>query len=837
MAEDLSSELQRLALAEENEPSPAPAPAPAALADDTDITKRRVVNDYSSYKPISIEPGNEQMRLLQIIPSDNDDDEIVCALFDAPAVSEERIIYIALSYCWGDMTKQRTISLIHHRVDEGETEKVNSADDYELPGEETRFAIDTDDGKTFNVTESLYQALRSLRKSIPRLQEEFPILDHQPIWIDALCINQSDIQERNSQVGMMGTIYSRAFFVFIWLGEDEDVMRGLNLIQAMIKLLSDEYGSDFDLLDPKDEHVRRLFSSKYQIDGELLDPESCFQILDRLFVHPYFRRIWVLQEATINVRSTWIHVTKATVPWVWIIVADRFRTLWRKTYYTAQSGQLPVIWGSLLRAQIDRYRNADKEGEEVGDAGKERLLAPLYSMFINTFEEFHASDLRDKLYALLDLSIETVKGTRAREELAPDYNKSVSEVFSKFTVWCIQRTGELGILSMLAGGPRRLMPQDAAKFASTDGQVPESCLDARLHPSWAVWPTVGGFWTTSSLLKVDNLRETQFDLAKHEKVQMFDLMTHPIIKLPKELAGRFLSLGGRRIGVVKSVCRMPLRCFVSEPDEQKSILKAKWATEEMQKDMEKHSKTYNLNLTHPYSDKRSRLEGGLAPLWYVIRKDITEATIIGDDLVELAEQEWLGRKGCRYEGKEELMLRDFLETLLLSPVYRGEDSLVWDGEGIPDGPWSDPTVATSFTMFWAENDPQFTYFPPRMGEFFKKEMFERGISRDKVFPFLFLGHGKCFFITEDERMGLCPPETRPGDLIVALCGSGVPFVVRPVKNEGDFEEEAWTFEGHEHLKNLTFRFIGECYVHERMSRAYWDDQGDKLGDVEVFNLC
>lgn len=38
------------------------------------------------------------------------------------------------------------------------------------------------------------------------------------LWVDALCINQEDIPERESQVTMMGEIYSRACNVLVWLG-------------------------------------------------------------------------------------------------------------------------------------------------------------------------------------------------------------------------------------------------------------------------------------------------------------------------------------------------------------------------------------------------------------------------------------------------------------------------------------------------------------------------------------------------------------------------------------------------------------------------------------------
>lgn len=58
------------------------------------------------------------------------------------------------------------------------------------------------------ITKSLRNALRMLRKpTISRL-----------LWIDALCINQADVEERSHQVSFMDEIYREAHTVLIWLG-------------------------------------------------------------------------------------------------------------------------------------------------------------------------------------------------------------------------------------------------------------------------------------------------------------------------------------------------------------------------------------------------------------------------------------------------------------------------------------------------------------------------------------------------------------------------------------------------------------------------------------------
>jgi Heterokaryon incompatibility protein (HET) len=75
------------------------------------------------------------------------------------------------------------------------------------------------DGMGKSVKRNLYTAIQQLR------QKTRPFT----IWIDALCINQSDIQERNSQVLIMHKIYASAGFVIAWLGSDEDPALGQTL--------------------------------------------------------------------------------------------------------------------------------------------------------------------------------------------------------------------------------------------------------------------------------------------------------------------------------------------------------------------------------------------------------------------------------------------------------------------------------------------------------------------------------------------------------------------------------------------------------------------------------
>lgn len=46
------------------------------------------------------------------------------------------------------------------------------------------------------------------------------------IWADAVCINQSDVEERSEQVALMGEIFRRAYQVVVWLGPEPTSHKG-----------------------------------------------------------------------------------------------------------------------------------------------------------------------------------------------------------------------------------------------------------------------------------------------------------------------------------------------------------------------------------------------------------------------------------------------------------------------------------------------------------------------------------------------------------------------------------------------------------------------------------
>lgn len=113
----------------------------------------------SLYSPLS---GSGSIRLIHLDRGALGDD-ISCTLH--PSNLEEKPFYKALSYVWGDTSQTATI---------------------------------TCNGQPFRVTSNLDAALRRLRN-----EERTGIF-----WVDAICIDQGNVSERNQQVNLMREIYA-----------------------------------------------------------------------------------------------------------------------------------------------------------------------------------------------------------------------------------------------------------------------------------------------------------------------------------------------------------------------------------------------------------------------------------------------------------------------------------------------------------------------------------------------------------------------------------------------------------------------------------------------------
>lgn len=179
----------------------------------------------------------DSIRLLRLLPSEDEKAVIQCQLFNYSLHESGKRAhpYDALSYVWGEPDKTLPIPIV--RIDK-----------LDLP-----------------ITPNLHEALTRLRhRYIERI-----------IWVDAVCINQANITEKEQQILLMGKIYGQANRVVVWLGEAAD-----NSDQALeeIRIAGGEMSSN---------------SSNEEATKAVL----------ALLGRPWFERIWVREQVLDNIRN------------------------------------------------------------------------------------------------------------------------------------------------------------------------------------------------------------------------------------------------------------------------------------------------------------------------------------------------------------------------------------------------------------------------------------------------------------------------------------------------------------------------------------------------------
>ena len=281
------------------------------------------------------------------------------------------IPYTALSYTWGDGKDVTSLK---------------------LQDEETWKSGD------ITVTSSLIEALKTILKPGKNYT----------LWIDQICINQSDTEEKGQQVQLMRWIYERATVVRVWLGpavDDSD--------EAMLYLRDcDEASILRDLSDP---------------NQTLLSP-SLEEALRFLFRRPYWSRTWTVQEVTaLELQQVIISCGHESVPltriFVWPVAAvsgGLFRDSESDSIFAIQGLHIPMMnyfW--------------------------ELRRTPVHSLMtlVTWVRNFKASDPRDKVYSMLNFATD-VHGS----ELTADYTKTVRQTFTEVVLWSIGKYKCLDIL-------------------------------------------------------------------------------------------------------------------------------------------------------------------------------------------------------------------------------------------------------------------------------------------------------------------------------------------------------------------------------------------------------
>ncbi|KAJ3537898.1 hypothetical protein NM208_g6132 [Fusarium decemcellulare] len=372
--------------------------------------------------------------------------------------------YYALSYTWGRPRK--------------------NAPDY--PDKEACLILLNN--QEFCVQPNLYDVLLQLHQFCSR----------KGLWIDALCINQEDLTERQFQVTVMNQIYGSASLVIIWLGKPfSQLQLGLEVIGRISDVAFREVS-------------RILKEQRYDITLDMDDMERKFGLLPftmeecdaiiTVFESRWFGRVWVIQEVALAKQvgvlhgdsiipfdkfgavATFLHLTGLSVAIATKIEnAGRGRQVDLVTdvfLYQAERTQILREWclgdrsaWTKLMPLVDFTSGLEDESRETGTAGL--ILLKLLMWTIG----FKATDHRDTIYGLWGIlqHIANARGVEIPGHLRPNYGISATELFETVAMEILETSGTLLLLTLVKDPQQRLLkelPSWCPDFSSVVGSHP-----------------------------------------------------------------------------------------------------------------------------------------------------------------------------------------------------------------------------------------------------------------------------------------------------------------------------------------------------------------------------
>jgi hypothetical protein len=294
-----------------------------------------------------------------------------------------------------ETTASETISCTLHHIDDIDKCPPYTALSYRWGPENPQVDILLD-GTTFKVRENLVLALWALKKRIIDSQPESVMWKY--LFVDAICINQLDGLEKNHQVNLMSSIYSKAELVVSWLGEEKD-----------------DSAVAFKLLRSREPETTKLLK---ELSGQTENhPMRGF------FGRSYWERLWIVQE---------ILLAKQAI----ILCGDEICS-WDDVDH-----QFSVYTFNLVHSRSFRNERHLKHRDVVWSLVMHRKNTFEICSVFQAFATQKCELPHDNIYGLLGLVPQEVK--QSQGILSADYAKSPVEVLRGLTIYLAEFATKLG---------------------------------------------------------------------------------------------------------------------------------------------------------------------------------------------------------------------------------------------------------------------------------------------------------------------------------------------------------------------------------------------------------
>jgi len=311
-----------------------------------------------------LQDPSTELRYLYLLPKthnvDHDGQTIVRCQLHSDA-EEQAPRYIGLSYTWGDPDLRRPIL----------------------------------------VSDKIFHATVNLAIALEHLQDEKKTII---FWIDAICIDQSNLGEKSIQVQRMGNIFASAALVIAWLGPAADESE-----VALRELMRYSYHCPDSY-----EKLKNTFSGVYAA--------LPFESINAFFDRPWFKRVWVGQEVALNKHVIFICGRLDIQREELLTCHGKFtvsRSIWEETKLSAINVRFGAMEPLPLRAFLHEHA----------------------ALHLLCGSDLESSDPRDFIYSSLGRV-----SSLGNCVLDVDYTKRVQDVYTEFAVAVIQ-AGEVDWLS------------------------------------------------------------------------------------------------------------------------------------------------------------------------------------------------------------------------------------------------------------------------------------------------------------------------------------------------------------------------------------------------------
>jgi hypothetical protein len=292
----------------------------------------------------------------------------------------------------------------------------------------------TTNGRPLGIFNSLYSFLELIRDA-----PEFS--DDMYWWIDSICINQENFQEKNAQVAIMKKIYETSQRTIVWLGEEldrgfkEETQDCVGAIASMKVLVRKKK----EALGPRvEDNEARMEAAKLKLTTNRDNLGVNWDAVERLLLRPWWRRVWTLQEMCVPERVT-IYCGKNKIHRQAMYNAIHAIYLCR-----GSDGKLisrtawDAGWNRRRISQWYRYNNNTDDGKLRLRIRNQMHLVAMIAYVSNC----DTSDDRDRIYS--------VRGLVADSHLVPEtrYDRTIAAVYMELVRSFITRYNRLDIICL-----------------------------------------------------------------------------------------------------------------------------------------------------------------------------------------------------------------------------------------------------------------------------------------------------------------------------------------------------------------------------------------------------